>query len=736
MATTESKWTHAQMKAMEPPEQSPGAYPQVLPFINPKVDDDYDDESRMDFQLAFVQNLVGPFARFNGVLAVANPPKATQNPSDGSTRLVHVFDELNFLDIPACLGLRSENLRFTSTESGKAAEKEEVGAWVAATLNDTALCQHQRTTRLQFMIAFGMSNLQLPEHGRQLSHHIVSLLRTEAAPDADLSTSCAMLVLLHLFKGGGNPLMSWRLLGCGGLDAAILLMHKLDMQDSLSAAIFAKRCDEVKCTPEYMNITVDRLDLETTVSCTLTGFLNELVYTKTPPHTLRVNSDEGGFVIFLSTDFNTFCTGIDGHKTLASPAVNAALRDILTSRRDLFWEVQEYVVDGKVGGLKNVYTLLMVIDSVRILRKAQGDARTDLDDLIALVPEEWQTVACYREGEISESRAYPDVFGRGHDVRVRARLSSEWATHHANDIAQSSSSISRVFLVLSHTTIIMHPNSHKRATYFPPTFIFPFISISGSPKKCVARRRRWRAHSSRPMFAARQHAMLPRLAGGATRRLTHGNRVGMSSFSGPFRSTRAAASQPSDAVGANIEVADANQRRDLAVVLVNPQIPGNTGTIARTCAATRVPLHLVGPLGFSLEDSQLKRAGLDYWNSVCVKVHDDWASFEAYYKGLGSPGRLVAFSKFGARPHAEEGAYLAGDWLLFGAETTGLPDAAHDACAASGGIRRIPIDEAHVRSLNLAVSAAVGTYEALRQIDGPPTLANPPRDDAPGTYTM
>tara|TARA_B110000208_G_scaffold190578_1_gene254822 strand:- start:1976 stop:2692 length:717 start_codon:yes stop_codon:yes gene_type:complete len=238
------------------------------------------------------------------------------------------------------------------------------------------------------------------------------------------------------------------------------------------------------------------------------------------------------------------------------------------------------------------------------------------------------------------------------------------------------------------------------------------------------------------MFAARQHAMLPRLAGGATRRLTHGNRVGLSSFSDPFRSTRAAASQPSDAVGANIEVADANQRRDLAVVLVNPQIPGNTGTIARTCAATRVPLHLVGPLGFSLEDSQLKRAGLDYWNSVCVKVHDDWASFEAYYKGLGSPGRLVAFSKFGARPHAEEGAYLAGDWLLFGAETTGLPDAAHDACAASGGIRRIPIDEAHVRSLNLAVSAAVGTYEALRQIDGPPTLANPPRDDAPGTYTM
>jgi tRNA (cytidine/uridine-2'-O-)-methyltransferase len=233
------------------------------------------------------------------------------------------------------------------------------------------------------------------------------------------------------------------------------------------------------------------------------------------------------------------------------------------------------------------------------------------------------------------------------------------------------------------------------------------------------------------MFAARQHAVLPRLAraGRASSQLSQARRVPASSG---FKSARAAATQPADA----IEVADENQRRDLAVVLVNPQIPGNTGTIARTCAATRVPLHLVGPLGFTLKDSQLKRAGLDYWNSVCVKVHDDWDAFYAYWQGKGSPGRLVAFSKFGARPHAEEGAYESGDWLLFGAETTGLPDAAHDACAASGGIRRIPIDELHVRSLNLAVSAAVGTYEALRQIDGSPREPNPPLDDAPGTRAM
>ena len=381
----------------------------------------------------------------------------------------------------------------------------------------------------------------------------------------------------------------------------------------------------------------------------------------------------------------------------------------------------------------------MVIDSVRILRKAQGDARTDLDDLIAPGPGRVADCCVLPRGrQFREVAHYPDVFGRGHDVRVRARLSSEWATHHASDIAQSSSSISRVFLVLSHTTIIMHRNSHKRATYFPPTFIFPFISISGSPKKCVARRRAGGAPIL-PVPCSRRGSTPCSPGSPVARRvgLRTENRVGIVVVFGslPVHARRGRVSPPMRSA-ANIEVADANQRRDLAVVLVNPQIPGNTGTIARTCAATRVPLHLVGPLGFSLEDSQLKRAGLDYWNSVCVKVHDDWASFEAYYKGLGSPGRLVAFSKFGARPHAEEGAYLAGDWLLFGAETTGLPDAAHDACAASGGIRRIPIDEAHVRSLNLAVSAAVGTYEALRQIDGPPTLANPPRDDAPGTYTM
>ena len=172
-------------KRHEASEQSPGAYPQVLPWKGRAA-----LESRQGFKLTFVQNLVGPFARFNGALGVVNP-KATPNPSDDSPWSVDVFDELNFLDIPACLGLRSENLRFTSTENGKAGEEEEVGAWVTATLNDHALCQHQRTARLLFWCIFGMANPDVPENMRQVAQHIMSPLRTEAAPEADLSTSCA-----------------------------------------------------------------------------------------------------------------------------------------------------------------------------------------------------------------------------------------------------------------------------------------------------------------------------------------------------------------------------------------------------------------------------------------------------------------------------------------------------------------------------------------------------------------
>lgn len=162
------------------------------------------------------------------------------------------------------------------------------------------------------------------------------------------------------------------------------------------------------------------------------------------------------------------------------------------------------------------------------------------------------------------------------------------------------------------------------------------------------------------------------------------------------------------------------QRNDLHVVLVHPQIPQNAGNVARTCAATAVALHLVGPLGFEIDSKKLKRAGLDYWPYVCVRVHPTWQHFQSYFSAQASPKRLLAFSKFGVQHYAAPGMYQPGDWLLFGAETTGLPPEAHEAAAASGGaVVKIPIIDTHVRSINLSVSAGIGLYEAIRQLDNP-----------------
>jgi tRNA (cytidine/uridine-2'-O-)-methyltransferase len=169
--------------------------------------------------------------------------------------------------------------------------------------------------------------------------------------------------------------------------------------------------------------------------------------------------------------------------------------------------------------------------------------------------------------------------------------------------------------------------------------------------------------------------------------------------------------------------AHAWHRTDLALVLVHPAIPHNTGATARTCAAAGVPLHIVGPIGFSLADKGLRRAGLDYWASVAVCFHEDWGAFMASMGEGGREGRarLVAFSKLGTVHHATEGLYAppgggAGrTFLLFGAETTGLPPEAH---VAADAVVRIPIVTREVRSLNLAVSAGVGLFEAVRQLDG------------------
>ncbi|MEB2284933.1 MAG: tRNA (uridine(34)/cytosine(34)/5-carboxymethylaminomethyluridine(34)-2'-O)-methyltransferase TrmL [Polyangiaceae bacterium UTPRO1] len=146
------------------------------------------------------------------------------------------------------------------------------------------------------------------------------------------------------------------------------------------------------------------------------------------------------------------------------------------------------------------------------------------------------------------------------------------------------------------------------------------------------------------------------------------------------------------------------------VALVEPEIPPNTGSIARLCAATGTPLHLIGRLGFSIDDKQLKRAGLDYWPYVDVRRHADWAAFAA-----AVPGRRLGFSARATRLYTEA-AYAPDDVLVFGCETRGLPPALKEELAAH--LYAIPITSQHVRSLNLATAVAVVLYEAIRQTTG------------------
>ena len=151
------------------------------------------------------------------------------------------------------------------------------------------------------------------------------------------------------------------------------------------------------------------------------------------------------------------------------------------------------------------------------------------------------------------------------------------------------------------------------------------------------------------------------------------------------------------------------------LVLFQPEIPPNTGNVARTCAATCTELHLIEPLGFEISDRTLKRAGLDYWPWVNLHRHADWAAFRLEQQRRG--GRLLALSRHGSRPYTEL-TYQPDAWLLFGRETSGLPSevvADADACLAIP----MPGSVDHgggVRSLNLATAAGVVLFEALRQL--------------------
>lgn len=149
------------------------------------------------------------------------------------------------------------------------------------------------------------------------------------------------------------------------------------------------------------------------------------------------------------------------------------------------------------------------------------------------------------------------------------------------------------------------------------------------------------------------------------------------------------------------------------VVLYQPQIPPNTGNVARSCAATGTELHLVGPLGFEISDRQLRRAGLDYWPWVPLHQHQGWTAFRAYRQSRG--GRLIALSSHASQPY-DRFAFEAGDWLLFGRESDGLPQELLEEADQRLTIP-MPAREAGagIRSLNLSVAAAVVLFEALRQ---------------------
>ncbi|MGR3275933.1 tRNA (cytidine(34)-2'-O)-methyltransferase [Acaryochloris marina NIES-2412] len=148
----------------------------------------------------------------------------------------------------------------------------------------------------------------------------------------------------------------------------------------------------------------------------------------------------------------------------------------------------------------------------------------------------------------------------------------------------------------------------------------------------------------------------------------------------------------------------------LRVVLVYPEIPPNTGNIARTCAATQTELHLVEPLGFEISDRYLKRAGLDYWPFVNLQTHTSWEAFDQVRQQQG--GRSISFSKSGTHSYLQF-QFCEDDWLIFGSESSGLPP---DVLQDSFAVLRIPMANQQVRSLNLSVSAAVGLFEARRQL--------------------
>lgn len=149
---------------------------------------------------------------------------------------------------------------------------------------------------------------------------------------------------------------------------------------------------------------------------------------------------------------------------------------------------------------------------------------------------------------------------------------------------------------------------------------------------------------------------------------------------------------------------------NLNIVLYQPEIPQNTGNIARTCVLTDATLHLIKPLGFTIDDKQVKRAGLDYWKDLDIEIHESYEEFMAKY----GHNKIYLATTHGGE-HYDEVSFNEGDFIMFGRESSGVPENVHNA---HEGVR-IPMIKTSTRSLNLSNTVSVIAYEALRQIGFP-----------------
>jgi tRNA (cytidine/uridine-2'-O-)-methyltransferase len=159
-------------------------------------------------------------------------------------------------------------------------------------------------------------------------------------------------------------------------------------------------------------------------------------------------------------------------------------------------------------------------------------------------------------------------------------------------------------------------------------------------------------------------------------------------------------------------MSDAQYETLFRIVLLEPEIPQNTGNIGRTCVGTNCELHIIGPMSFEINDTQLKRAGLDYWPHLKYFYYN---SYEEWYKTVEDPSRVFYFTTKVKQTYYEP-RYQKGDWLVFGKETKGLPP----EIINENKSQAVTIPQTGpVRSLNLATAVAISIYEGFRQVNCP-----------------